>query len=356
MARSRSETIGGLGRTPAKTSGGIPRPPAPPPTPERPEPERGAFGRWVHDALFTNVGLKFVSLVLAVTVFLLVNTDTEAEVSATVGVRYTLPDDKVLVSPRLEEVHVTIRGPKRKLDQFDKSEIERVDLDLRNENGGEIPIAYDKIHLPKGLTVASVSPKFVRVVFEKRGEKVVEITPKLSGHPQHGYVVAEVKTEPTTAKVRGAESTLRGLAAIRTRELSLDGRTESFALDTELVPPDGVELEGATVVNLQVHLDESLETRKLPGLVVTLRPAADGLDLTKWKLVPPTVDVTLTGATLAVDKARDALTPYAKITAAELGAAAQKDGKAVDVQIDGLPPGIGVKLSPERVRLVQNPR
>jgi len=54
--------------------------------------------------MFDNVGLKFLSMVLAVTVFLLVNTDKDREITARVGVSYTMPEDKVLISDRVEEV------------------------------------------------------------------------------------------------------------------------------------------------------------------------------------------------------------------------------------------------------------
>ncbi len=349
MARNKSQTIGPLGRTPARSS--RPNPVRPPPKAKPPSrgpievpPERGAITRWLRGAFLTNLGLKFLSLVLAVTVFLLVNTDRDREITTTVGIAYTLPDDKVLVSERIEDVHVTIKGPWRKLRGFDAREIDRINLDLRHANGGELAITPEMIHVPAGMQVIQISPRFVRVVFDKRVEKLVEITPALVDHPQHGYVVAEAKAVPATAKIRGAEGTLRALTSIRTRQLSLEGRTDSFTIDTEVVPPDGIDLEGSAIVNLQVHLDEELVTRKLPGLVVAVR--GDGIDPARWKIVPGQVDVTLTGALLAVEKAKDTMVAVVKLVPAE--------GKAreVDVTIEGLPPGIGVKLSPERVKVV----
>ena len=49
------------------------------------------------------------------------------------------------------------------------------------------------IHLPSGLTITSISPRTVRVAFDRRVEKLVEVSPQLAGRPQHGYVVAEVE-------------------------------------------------------------------------------------------------------------------------------------------------------------------
>ncbi len=333
--RQRSETIGNLGRAPARQS-------LPPPSPP-PDPERGALRRWLHEALLQNVGLKFLSLVLAVTVFLLVNTDRDREITARVGVSYTLPDDKVLVSDRLEEVRVTIKGPWQRLRRFDEREIDRINLDLRHARTGDFTITSDLIGLPSGLTITSISPRTVPIAFDRRVEKVVEVTPQLAGRPLHGYVVSEVKPVPATVKVRGAESTLNALSAVRTYEVPVDGRAEMFTAETKVVTPDGVETVASNEVLLQIAIDEELVTRRLPGLAV--RVVGEGVDPTRWSVAPAQVDVMLTGSLLAVEKAKAALAPVVHLSASDTKA------REIAVSLDGLPPGIGVRISPERVKI-----
>lgn len=335
--RPRPQAIGTLGRAPARA---ITPPPAAPQRSPRP-PERSPARGWLRSAMFDNVGLKFLSMVLAVTVFLLVNTDRDREIAARVGVSYTVPEDKVLISERVEEVRVTIKGAWRRLRKFDERELERINLDLRRASSGELVISNDMIHLPSGLTVTSISPRSVHVAFDKRVDKLVEVMPAITGRPQHGYVVAEVKPIPATVKLRGGEGMVAALTAIRTREISLDGRADSFVAETEIVPPGGVEVVGNAQVAVQIHIDEELVTRKVPGVTVVLR--GDG-DTSRWKITPPQVDVTLTGALLAVEKARSSLVPVARPTA-------DTKPREVEVTIDGLPPGIGVKISPEHVKL-----
>ncbi|MBC7978393.1 MAG: hypothetical protein H7138_25695, partial [Myxococcales bacterium] len=307
-----------------------------------PPPERGALRRWIHGALFENTGLKFLSLVLAATVFLLVNTDKDREITARVGVSYMLPEDKVLVSERVDEVRITVKGAWRRLRKFDEREIERINLDLRRASSGEFAISSDMLHLPSGVSVTSISPRFVHVAFDKRADKIVEITASVAGRPQHGYVVAEVKPVPATVNLRGAEGMLAALTSIRTREISLEGRTESFLAETEVAPPEGVEVPGNRQVSVQVRVDEELVTRKLPGLTVQLR--GDG-DLARWKVAPAQVDVTVTGALLDVEKARGSLVPVVKLPT-------DPKAREAEVTIEGLPPGIGVKISPEHAKLV----
>jgi len=337
--RPRSQTIGTLGRVPARQA----RPA--PPAPDTPPSDRGGVRRWIHGALFDNVGLKFLSLVLAVTVFLLINTDKDREITVRIGVKYDYPADKVLVSEQLEEVEVTLKGPWRRLRRFaDERDLNRVNLDLRNAPSGELPITSDMIaSLPPGLDVTSITPRSVRVTFDKRVEKLVEVTPAVSGRPQHGYVVAELKTVPPTIKVRGGERLLAALTAIRTADIHLDGKTESFEQLSELAPPDGITFDPTQRIAVSVRIEEELVTRKVPNLLVA--PRGDGVDATRWQISPTHVEVTLTGTRLAVEKAKDTMRPVVKLVAGDART------REAEVTLEGLPPGVGVRISPERVKV-----
>jgi YbbR domain-containing protein len=308
-----------------------------------PEQRGGGVRRWLRGALFDNIALKALSMILAITVFLLVNTDRDREISARVGVSYSLPDDRVLVSERLDEVRITVKGPWQRLRHFDEREVERINIDLRRAPSGDMPITADMIEIPSGLTITSISPKSIRVLFDRRVEKVVEITPQLAGRPMHGYFVAEVKPTPGTLRVRGAAGTLAALSAVRTRDVSVEGRTESFTADTEAITPDGVEPVGTAQISLSIAVEEELVSRKLPGLVV--HAGGEGVDPARWAITPAQVEVTLTGTVLAIEKAKAALSPVVKLSAGDTRA------RELAVTIDGLPPGIGVRISPERVKV-----
>jgi YbbR domain-containing protein len=337
MTRKRADTISGLGRAAARAT----RPPSPPPEPA--PVERFGIRKFIHGALFDNLGLKFLSMVLAITVFLLVNTDRDREISARVGVSYTLPDDKVLVSDRLDEVRISIKGPWQRLRRFDERELERINIDLRRAQSGDVYITPDMVTLPSGLRVTQISPRTIRVAFDRRVEKIVEVVPELVGRPMHGYMVTEVRPLPTTTKVRGAERALKGLTSVRTSDVSVDGRAETFITEAKIVAPDDVEPTGSGSVQIQIHIDEELVTRKLPGQIV--RATGDGIDPARWQVTPAQVEVTLTGSLLAVEKAKAALTPVVRLSANDTRP------REVAVSIDGLPPGIGVRISPERVKI-----
>ncbi len=339
--RQRSQTIGTLGRAPARSNRPASIPSRPPPrTPDpTPVPEKGAIRRWLHGAFAENLGLKFLSIVLAVTVFLLVNDDKPREQTVRVPVAYVLPDDRVLISERIEDVKVTIKG---RLRNFSDKDLGRITIDLRNAPNGEVAITNDMLQTPAGVTIASISPRAMRVVWDKRSERLIEIQPTIAGHPQHGYMALEVKPEPSTIKVRGGEKLLAALTSVRTHEVSLEGRTETFSTTAQLVPPDGIEVVGADSVSVRVQIDEELVSRKIPDVLVSVK--GDGIDPARWTITPRQVEVTLTGALLAVEKSKGAMIPVVKISAGDK----TREG---EVTIEGLPPGVGVRISPERVKI-----
>ncbi len=336
-ARRRSPSMG----PPAshRTSRMAAAAPVPPPPPER-----GAVGRWIRSALLDNIGIKFLSLVLAVTVFLLVNTDKEREIRVRAFLEYKYPADQVLISDRLDEVTVTIKGPWRRLRNFDERELNRITLDLANTPTGEVPLTNDMVSLPPGLDVVAITPRAVRVAFDKRVEKTVEVMPVTAGRPQHGYIVTEQKVVPATVRVRGGERLLAALTSIRTHEVSVQSRTEPFESQIDLALPSGVEAEPGLRVTVAVRIEEELVTKRLPGIPVAVR--GEGVEAAKWAVEPAQVEITLTGALLAINAVKDKLAPYVKLTPADTRA------REAEVTIDGIPPGIGKRISPERVKVV----
>jgi len=335
--RQRNETIGSLGRAPARHAKA-----SVPPPPNEPEPQGGGVRAWLHGAMFDNLGLKFLSMVLAVTVFLLVNDDPDREIRVSVGVSYSLPTDKVLISDRVDEVLVTIRGPERRLRRFDARELSRISVDLRAARDGEIAFTPDMVQPPTGLAITAIEPRSVRVAFDKRTEKIVEVTPMVAGEPQHGYVVVEIKATPATVKVRGAEKTLAALTSVRTREVSVEGRADPFVERAALVA-EGIEIVGPDTVSVEVKLGTRLVTRAMPEQRVIV--VGEGVDPARWRVEPEHVEVSLTGVLLAIEQAKSTMRPVVRATPSD------KAPRDASVVLEGVPPGIGVRISPERVRV-----
>jgi YbbR domain-containing protein len=363
--RKRSETIGQLGRAAARRTSTAPAA-SPPPAKGKPPNDKGGkpkppilpkahqdvlvtrprrtVAQVIKAAFVENLGLKLLSAILALTLYLLINTDREREITARVGVSYSLPEDRVLVSERLDEVRVTIRGPWRRLRRFDERELDRVNLDLRTTTSSEVVLTKELVSVPTGLTVTSISPRSLRVAFEKRVEKKVDISPTISGQPDHGFSIAEVKVEPATVTVRGPEGAMRTLSMIRTRELRLDGHNATFASNVELLAPEGVELQGGSTVVAHVRVEEQLATQRLAAVPIAV--VADGVEVTRVKTAVTKVDITLTGPVLDIERSRTSVKARVKVGAADIGKT-----RDATIELEGVPAGVGVRLSPETVKV-----
>jgi len=336
----RLETVSALGRAPARI-GMRPPAPVPPPPPEEPRSAWQRLRSWLRGAFVDNLVLKFVSLILALTVFILVNTDREREIVARVGISYTLPEDKVLVSERVEEVRVTLKGPWRRIKRFDERELDRIHVDLTRVQGGEVAITPDQIALPPGLRLTSITPSVMRVAFERREVKEVDVTPTLAGRPMHGFTVTETKLDPPRVVVRGPEGLVHALTSVRTQEIRIDGRSETFEATPLLVPPEGVEVEWDGAVAATVQIDEQLVARRVGPLAVALT----GVDGARFRPEPAEVKAILTGGLRAVEKAVDQ--GVVAVARAVPGGA-----RTVPVVVEGLPPGVGVQVVPAQITIV----
>lgn len=340
--RKASDSISSLGRIPART-GNLGKPIGlPPRSPEQGSERGGRIRHHLREAFLGNLGLKFLSLVLALTVFLLVNTDRDQHRSTRVGLTYLLPTDRVLVTPQLADVTVDVSGPYRRLRRL---ELDPIEIDLRDGRDAEIPITTAMVKVPSGVTVTSISPPTLRVAFEKRVTRDVAVTPVIAGRAEHGYEVGDVTVEPKQVQASGAEHDIANLTGLRTRELRVDGKNATFTVDTQLVPPDGVQAQNAGTISVTVEIKQKTESRSLGKLAV--RVIGDGIDPIAVMTDPPAVEVILSGKVLAIDEAvKNGVVPTIKVTAADVAAHRQ-----VPVLVGPLPGGVGPELNPSKIEV-----
>lgn len=288
--------------------------------PDGPEGERSlgrAVAHWVRGAFVDNAALKFVALVLALTVFILVHSDERAVAGATVKVNYLLPPDRVMVSEPMKEVSITVEGSRRRLKRFHEHKLDEIELDLRNmPDGGEVFIESNMITgLPDGIDLISITPPSVKVELDQRQMKEVPVVVESIGTPGRGYVVKSVTTSPTRVKVSGGSSKVSGLESVSTSQVRLDGRTASFRTEARLVPPGGVKVDGGDMVQVEVTLGEEQGAREV-DLPVTIRPAQGVApdQVARFVAEPDRVHVVLRGSILAIDSVSpDQLSAYVTI-------------------------------------------
>jgi hypothetical protein len=95
---------------------------------------------------------------------------------------------------------------------------------------------------------------------------------------------------------------------------------------------------------VRVEIKEELVSQRVGPLPIQLR--GEGVDLARLSTKPAQVDVTLTGALLAVEDAiTSGISPQLRVTPGQLG----EQPVTVEISV----PGVGVTITPPRVRLLR---
>jgi YbbR domain-containing protein len=174
---------------------------------------------------FQHVGLKVVSVGLAMLLWLLVSGEQTVERALRVPLEFTnLPPQLELVGEPPALVDVRVRGSSGTLGRVAAGELSAV-LDVRTARTGDrlFHLTADDVRAPFGVEVVQVSPASVSLSFEESLSKVVAVKVRVEGEPAPGFVVGGVTVEPVNVDVVGPASALNGLTEAFTEPISVAG-------------------------------------------------------------------------------------------------------------------------------------
>lgn len=188
--------------------------------------------------LSENLGLKLLSVVLAVFLWAVVLGEQKVEVTLNVPLEITnLPRDLMLVNEPPESLQVRLRGPKTLVTTLAPRAVALEGLPKTFVEGENIvAIRPEAVRVPRGIEVVEVAPHRVRVVLDAVAVREVEVSPRVEGVPAKGFVLKRVTSSPARIRMAGPKSELRRLARIYTVPISLDGQTASFSTRAMLEP------------------------------------------------------------------------------------------------------------------------
>lgn len=176
-----------------------------------------------------HIGIKVVSVVLAVLLWLLVSGEQTVERALRVPLEFTnLPPQLELVGEPPAVVDVRVRGSSGTLSRVAAGELSAV-LDVRTARTGDrlFHLTAEDVRAPFGVEVVQVSPASVSLSFEESLSKVVGVMARVEGEPAPGFVVAGVTVEPVNVAVVGPAGAVNGLTEAITEPVSVAGASRS---------------------------------------------------------------------------------------------------------------------------------
>jgi YbbR domain-containing protein len=261
--------------------------------------------------VFGNIGLKLLSLTLAMLLWMVVSGEETVERGLRVPLELTqVPPGLELLGEVPATVDVRVRGASGTLSRVGTGDLVAV-LDLHTAQAGRrlFPLTPDQVRVPFGVEIVQVLPSAVTMAFERSASRELPIAPAVDGRPAPGFVVGPMVAEPRLVEVIGPESAVKRATEVVTEPVSIAGaRTpvkQSVILGL-LDPALRLKTARSAVVTVQV-LPAPLE-RTLRNEAIHLRNLGPHLQA---EAVPSAVDVTLRGNRDTLGRvAADDLTAY----------------------------------------------
>ena len=253
--------------------------------------------RWV---LLHNAGVKLLSLVIAFGLWFFVNTgerDAEMNVQVPVELR-NLPQNVMLVSPRVDYIDLVVSGPRTLLNRIDPQRIS-IALDLHGVRPGPavFRVLGDTLDLPRGVTVVRMTPSEVTLEFATKMRKSVPVHVAFAGKPPANLRVTDTRVAPESVDAVGPAPEVGALKAAETDPIDLtDAPAGLLERDVPLDVPGEYLSFTATMAHVQVRLEEPERTRTVAGVPIVVRNAGY-----QTALAPAKQQITVRGPQSAID-------------------------------------------------------
>ena len=245
---------------------------------------------------FRHLGLKVLSLVLALLLWMVVSGEETVERGLRVPLELLqVPAGLELTGEVPATVDVRVRGASGTLSRVTTGDVVAV-LDLRSARSGRrlFPLTPDQVRVPFGVEVVQVQPSALAMAFESSASRQVPVVPAVDGRPAPGYVVGLMTADPKTVEVIGPETAVRRVTEALTEPVSVSGARENVrqSVIIGLIDPS-LRLKNTRAAMVTVQIVPAPLERSLRGRPVHLRNVPGTLEA---KAIPSAVDMTLRGS------------------------------------------------------------
>jgi len=172
-----------------------------------------------------NLGLKLVSLALAVGLWLAVARDPMAEVAVNVPIEFhNMPENLEISAENIPTAQIRLRGPQRMVHQLRPSDV-YVGVELSGLKPGErtFDLTDRQIHRPAGLEVVQVVPSQVHFAFDDRLARRVPVQPRVVGSFAAGYQISQVLADPAVVTITGPKKRVEAVENATTDPVDVSG-------------------------------------------------------------------------------------------------------------------------------------
>ena len=187
-----------------------------------------------------NIGLKLVSLLLAIGLWFAMARSPIAEVEMKVPIEFrNLSDNLEVDSASFTEAQIRVRGPGRVIHGLQVADV-RAEIDLAGVRPGErtFDLTGQQVHVPQDVEVVQIYPGQFHLSFDNRATRVVEVRPRVIGNFASGMRVAQAIADPPTIMITGPRRHVEAVEAAITDPVDVSGAMTRASFVTQAYVPD----------------------------------------------------------------------------------------------------------------------
>jgi YbbR domain-containing protein len=197
----------------------------------------GFFKRHV----FHNFGLKLMSLILATALwFMISRNDRPAEVAVRAPIVFqTVPAELESSAESVPEAFIRVRGPERVIRQLRANDVQAV-LDLAGSKAQErtFDLTAQQVDHPRDVSIVQVVPSQLRLSFDTRLTREVEVHPRVTGNFATGAQIVRIDADPARITITGPRHHVEKIDAAITDPIDASGTLGSAVFTTNAYVAD----------------------------------------------------------------------------------------------------------------------
>ncbi len=234
--------------------------------------------------------LRFISLVLAVTLWYFVGGDDTVDKNVMAPIEViNLPRDLVISNQFKREIEVTISGPRSQVLNIEKGDITR-QVDLAHAVPGTMVINNENhlISVPRGVKVLRTQPDSIILSLDKLIQKQLPVKPVTKGTLAPHYLLRDITMKPETISITGPQAVLSQVNDLQTQVIDISGMHQPIQLQVPLKLNTALlDLIGETSVTADLDIIEETVEKRISGLPIEMDNQGGRLHIT-----PSTVTIT----------------------------------------------------------------
>jgi YbbR domain-containing protein len=216
----------------------------------------GLFKRYV----VHNFSFKLMSLIFATALWFMISRDDRpAELAVRAPIVFqNVPSELEISSESVPEALIRVRGPERVIRQLRSNDVQAVlDLSGSKAEARTFDLTAQQVDHPRDVSVVQVVPSQLRLSFDTRLSREVEVHPRVTGNFASGDQIVRIDADPPRITISGPRHHVEKIDAAITDPIDASGTLGSAVFTTNAYVADPlVQVAQGTSIRVTVVVEK----------------------------------------------------------------------------------------------------